>query len=1013
MQSLRFFFLIALLYCSSPAQAQPFKNTIPQLMLTQWTGDQGLISNNLTSSIQSQSGFIWITTYNGLMRFDGIKFDIYHKQITPSLPSDSFYRTYEDSTGVLWFASQSNGITRYYNNRFEHFLPNDSILPKSIRCLFLESNTVVWAGSSNRGLFRIENGQVSPVADSILKDISVLDILKDKQGTIWVATEGYGVISISKQGIKEFTTFEGLASNIVNTLALLPTGEIAAGTNNGLNFINHNTISVQEQLKGIRINKLEIDLDGTVWIGAETGLGRLSKDKNYFEFSDKNNYLPFSRINDLTVDDEGNLWISTGRNGLLRLRETPITPLTTAQGLSSDLSNCVIEGKNNDLYFGSDLGFLDHYVDGHVYPIPIKTQLNQESIRDIHLAENGDLWIATYKGVLHISDSHEKLYTENDGLPTTDVRRILADSRGNLWFATRSSGIVKFNEGKVTDVVDRAKGLSSNYILAVEEDAQQRIFLGTHSGGLNIIEPDGSIKIYHFSKQDDGMLIFNMHFDNNGETWMATNNGLFHFKDGQFTEIVIKQTAPGKTYFDCFRDGEGYLWLTSNNGLLRLHPEEISLFLRGSRTDVTPRIFNEEDGMLTRECSSASRALVGSNGLIYVPTISGVSIINTSQILDQQQTPSVIITGLQTDDQFFPLDAAIQLAPGNLRYTFVFTAPVFTSPTRVQFKYKLEGVDRFWVNAKTDRQVEYTNLPPGTYTFRVIAAIGDGPWSTQSSSATITIQPYFYQTVWFQTVIVGVIVLLLVVFYKWRVRFIVKRNEELIKVNTELDRFVYSASHDLRAPLTSILGLVTLARMDKETPTDSYLKRIEISIHKMDAFIRDIIDFSRNARVEITTEVIDFQKLIEDVVDNLKYLNEGNQIERTITVNGTEPFRTDRKRLAIILNNLISNAFKYYNPENEKPFIIIQVHHTKSHCSITIADNGIGIPAAHLGHIFKMFYRAHEESKGSGLGLYIVKETIDKLNGKIQVQSTVGKGTTFEIQLPNLKPGKSKKPARQ
>lgn len=1009
MQSLRLLFLIALFYGPALVKAQPFKNTIPQLMLTQWTGDQGLISNNLTSSIQTKSGFIWITTYNGLMRFDGLKFDVYHRQVTPSLESDSFYKAYEDSTGVLWFASQGNGITKYYNNHFEHYLPDNKMLPKSIRCLYLENQNTIWAGSSNRGLYKIQNGIVEAIADSVLKDISVLDVLKDKNGTVWVATEGYGIIKITPESVSEITTYEGLASNIVNKLSLLSTGEIAAGTNNGLNFIrgDKNVITTFSDLEGIRINTLETDHDGTLWIGAETGLGRISKDKNYYEFTDQTKHLPFSRINDLTIDKEGNLWISTGRNGLIRLRETPITPFTTAQGLSSDLSNCVALGKNNDLYFGSDLGYLDHYVNGKVSPVKIKSPLNQESIRDIFVDDSEELWLATYKGVLHITGQQERLYTEKDGLPSTDVRRVIQDSQGNLWFATRSSGIIKFTNGKVTQVLNLQNGLSSNYILAIEEDASQRIYLGTHSGGLNIIEPDGTINIHHFSEQDDGKLIFNIHFDNDGSAWLATNNGLYHFDNGNFKEIKIKQTTPGNTYFDCFHDKEGYLWLTSNNGLIRLNPEELSLFLKGTRDHVTPRVFNEEDGMLTRECSSASRSLVTEDGTIYVPTLQGISIIDTKRITDNQQIPSVIISGLETDSQFFSLDSAITLAPGNLRYTFVFTAPVFTSPSRVQFKYKLEGVDRFWVNSKTDRQIEYTNLPPGTYTFRVIAAIGDGPWSMQTSSAPITIQPYFYQTLWFQSAVVAFIIVLLVAFYKWRVRFIVKRNEELIKVNTELDRFVYSASHDLRAPLTSILGLVTLARMDKDTPTDSYLKRIEISIHKLDVFIRDIIDFSRNARVEIKTEVINFKKIIEEVIDNLKYLNEGNLIEPTITINGTEPFVTDPKRLSIILNNLISNAFKYFNPEESKPHIIIQVHHTKNYCTITIADNGIGIPSGHLEHIFKMFYRAHEESKGSGLGLYIVKETVEKLNGKIQVQSTVGKGTVFDIRLPNLKKTKT------
>lgn len=1002
MQSLRNFFLIALVILPVLVKAQPFKNSISQVMLTQWTGNEGLISNNLTSSIQTQSGFIWITTYNGIMRFDGVKYDVYNRQLSPSLKSDAFYKVYEDSKGTLWFASQGSGIVKYQNNIFEQFLEKNSILPKSIRCLYLENDETIWAGSFNRGLYKIQNGEVQSIADSVLKDITVLDIIKDTDGALWIATEGYGVIKLTSNSVREFTTFEGLQSNIVNTIIQLPTGEIAVGTNNGLNLITDDEVTSFNDLIDTRINSMLTDADGTLWIGAENGLGRLSKDKLHFEFSNVEQ-APFSRINDLTLDHEGSLWICTGRSGLMRLRDTPITPITTAQGLATNLSNCIAHGKHDELYFGSDLGHLDHYEDGKISSVPIKTPLNQESIRDIYVEDEKTIWLATYKGVIKIEDKKETLITDKNGLPSNDVRRIFRDSNGNLWLATRSSGAVKYSTELPIEILDRQNGLSSNYILAIEEDTHGRIYFGTHSGGLSILEKDGTLNTYHFPTTDDGFIIFNIHFDSSGNTWLATNNGLYLFKNKRLREINIHKNTHGNTYFDCFNDNQGNLWLTANTGVIRIASEEVTRCVKGLREYVTARTFNEEDGMLNKECTSAARVLTNHDGKIYIPTIHGISIIDPQQISDKDEIPKVLITELQTDNNRFALDSAVVLQPGNLRYTFLFTSPVFTSPSQVQFKYKLEGIDRFWVNATSNRRVEYTNLPPGTYTFRVIAAIGDGPWSTQTSSPTITIEPYFYQTLWFKAVFTVFILIILFGFYKWRVHFIVKRNAELVKVNKELDRFVYSASHDLRAPLTSILGLISLARLDKETPTDNYLKRIEVSIHKMDAFIRDIIDFSRNARVEIVPELIHFQKLIDDTIDNLKYLNEGNQIKPTITINGTEPFYTDPKRLAIILNNLISNSFKYYNPEEMKPYIIIQVHHSKTQCIITIRDNGIGIPEGHLNHIFKMFYRAHEESKGSGLGLYIVKETIDKLNGKMQVQSAVGKGTAFEIKLPNLK----------
>jgi signal transduction histidine kinase len=230
-----------------------------------------------------------------------------------------------------------------------------------------------------------------------------------------------------------------------------------------------------------------------------------------------------------------------------------------------------------------------------------------------------------------------------------------------------------------------------------------------------------------------------------------------------------------------------------------------------------------------------------------------------------------------------------------------------------------------------------------------------------------------------------------------------KRNVELRKVNGELDRFVYSASHDLRAPLASVLGLVNIARLEKGANFEGYLDKIESSVLKLDGFIRDIIDFSRNARVEIEAEAIDFKSLITEIFDNLKYLDEKDKIKRVVKVEGEGIFYSDKKRLAVVLNNLIANAIKYSNPHEENSFIEVYVKQNGKQVLLQVKDNGIGIGNEHITSIFKMFYRADSKSKGSGIGLYIVKETLDKIQGTISVQSEYGKGSMFTVRLKALK----------
>jgi signal transduction histidine kinase len=230
-----------------------------------------------------------------------------------------------------------------------------------------------------------------------------------------------------------------------------------------------------------------------------------------------------------------------------------------------------------------------------------------------------------------------------------------------------------------------------------------------------------------------------------------------------------------------------------------------------------------------------------------------------------------------------------------------------------------------------------------------------------------------------------------------------KQNEALKKVNSELDRFVYSASHDLRSPLASIMGLVNVARRDKSAEHVDYLGLIEKSVVKLGSFISDIIDFSRNARLDVIAETIEFETMLRDVFEDLRFVEQYEKIQRSILIRTTKGFRSDPKRVRIILSNLVGNAIKHhFPPQRNNPYVSIKVEDDKEGITVTVTDNGPGIEEQYLKDIFKMFFRATNRTPGSGLGLYIVEETVNKLQGKISVTSTWGEGTSFTVRLPNL-----------
>ncbi|NEU08969.1 PAS domain S-box protein [Flavihumibacter sp. R14] len=230
------------------------------------------------------------------------------------------------------------------------------------------------------------------------------------------------------------------------------------------------------------------------------------------------------------------------------------------------------------------------------------------------------------------------------------------------------------------------------------------------------------------------------------------------------------------------------------------------------------------------------------------------------------------------------------------------------------------------------------------------------------------------------------------------------QNEELVKINQELDSFVYSASHELRSPLTAIMGLITLSRAAKEkTDRDHYHNLMEKSVQNLDQVIKDIISYSKNARLEVVNELINLEELIKESISLFNYMEGGDQVIFNIDINETHPFYSDKNRISTLFNNIISNAIKYRNPEAEQSKVDIKINQRVNSVELSIADNGLGIPEEKLPDVFKMFVRLTSNMPGSGLGLFIVKEILNKLGGTVHLSSVPGKGTTFQISIPNGK----------
>ena len=977
---------------------------LKRLMATEWSvKSAGLVANNVTNVMQSHSGYIWLTTYNGIQKFDGYKTVTYDENRLPFLRSSGFRNIYHSPIDhTIYFSSQSSGLIKYKEDTgFEQVKAINGQIPSSIEDVIIDEKGDMWIGSVNEGLFTLSGDSIHKFAHPIIENSNVLALYEAKDGSICVGTEGNGLFFIKEQKVKaHFTLIDGLKSTIINVVSQMG-DTIIVGTQSGINYIINNKLSESEFMDGESVNTL-FHSANFLWAGSDNGLGRFDLNLNQSEFLSSSGFIDMTRINDIMVDSEGSYWLATGRNGLVQLKETGIINFNRFDGLENDNINIITPRKNKDGYFiGCDDGNIFTLSANKIKPFQIQNKIEPTGIRDVYEQANGTLWIASYKGLIRKKGDTEKLYGLKDGMPSLDLRRILEDQKGNIWVASRSGGLIKIQNEKVVKVLDKRNALNADFILSIEEDSIGQLYLGTHSGGVTIIKSKDQVKNIALTKNDQGIIVFNTHIVRPNVFWAITTAGIFYVNDENVEELNFSRNYSGLSLFDWLEDDEGDIWITSNRGVVYVTKEEIDEFLKNPDYKIKSRLITESDGLYDDECTGAVRSLKSEDGKLLIPTLGGVSIISPEKMHTNFSLPNVYVENLETQDSIYENQTNIKLNSKVNRFKFNYAALSFLAPDETRFKYKLEGFDSKFTEVSGIRSAEYTNLPPGEYTFMLFATNNHGVWTKEPAKFHFIVKPAFHETFLFYLLIAVVVFFMVFAVYKWRVSGIQKMNKELIKVNSELDGFVYSASHDLRSPLASLLGLINLSRKDSDNVLD-YLDKMEKSVKRLDDFIAEIIDFSSNERKEVVCDEVDFKSIINSVIDELSFLDSEDRVKKEVNIDQITTFKSDKRRIAVIFRNLISNALKYYDDSKAESFLKISVKSNLESARIIIEDNGIGISKEDQLEVFKMFYRATERSTGSGLGLYIVMETVEKLSGTLNMRSEKYQCTNFTIEIPFL-----------
>ena len=775
----RFFLLVllSLLPFSFFAESE-----LAQNVMTIWTDREGLPSDTILDVVQDSVGYIWLASYDGLVRFDGDKFSVMSES------SDGFdgksARVLElGEDGSLWIGTNTAGLYRYAKGAFTHYGKEQGLPDLSVRSLAIDSGGRVWVGTAN-GVSRLEGKSFVSVVPAGTPAFGIANFLIPlHDASVIAGTNLSGLWLISSQGLRPYLETQGMKEWSFSAGMLDRTGQLWLGTSTGQIFrVSQNLIRDRinlEQLSGSSINTFYTDNAGYMWIGTDRGI--VSRTGTDFEFFSEQQGLPSNVVSSLWRDREGNLWVGTERGGLVKFSAGKFVNTSREDGLISDAVNAVTEDRYRSVWVGTDEGI--SYFPSTADPWhtdPVRRSVVDETVnrlkgirvRQIRLEADGSLWFSTYSdyGLFVLkADGSWSSFTKDTGLPTNRVRFSYRSSRGDVWVGTTAGPVLysaqlsdEFDPGSPSSYVptgfSSGSGLPNLFILCTVEDSAGRIWLGTDGGGLSMYDGT-SFTTYTTADNLAGNVVFRVLSDDQGRLWICTSEGLSLYQNGVFYRVDSAVGLGGESVFEILQDSGGLLWIITGRKVTLASASELSAAVMKGYVLANIRSYDRLDG-LAGQLSANAWSCMNDLGIVHLPTLKGLSTYNPQSVMMNGVAPPVLVEKMLVDS--IPLDIGMSdltVSPDVRRITFYYTALSFVVPQRVRFQYKLEGYDKDWISAGVNREIGYTNLPPGKYRFRVKAENNDGVINETGASIEFRKVPFFYQTVFFYIGIALILVL--------------------------------------------------------------------------------------------------------------------------------------------------------------------------------------------------------------------------------------------------------------
>ena len=1030
-----------------------FSETPEQITFSYISINEGLSQSTVFSIDQDKRGNMWFATYDGVNKYDGYAFTVYqHNEDDPNSIANDISRIVKtDSQGRVWIGTR-DGLSRYdeekdifqnffYEKNGKHLQVNgiEEISPeqllistpeglimfdikeskfiddsfstamhKTIASTLYRQGDLIYIGTPTDGLYNYSITQKTfEKVIPILGTKQIQAILQQSPTRIWVATEGAGLFLINPK-TKEIKNYlhspsnpKSISSNYIRSLAMDSQNRLWIGTFNDLNIYHEGTDSFA----------------------------------SYSSNPVENGSLSQRSVRSIFMDSQGGMWLGTYFGGLnyyhpIRNRFKNIRNIPYKNSLSDNVVSCIVEDKDKNLWIGTNDGGLNLYnpITQRFTSYTLQEDENargigSNNIKAVYVDEKKSLvYIGTHAGglsILHRNGGQVESFNQrNSQLVNENVYAILPDGEGNLWLGTLSA-LVRFNpEKRSFTTIEKEKDgtpVVSKQITTLFRDSHKRLWIGGEEG-VSVFQQEGLDiqKASILPVSNVTKLFTNCIYEaSNGVIWVGTREGFYCFneKDKQIKRYNTTNGLPNNVVYGILEDSFGRLWLSTNRGISCFNPETEKF-----------RNFTESDGLQSNQFNTASYCRT-SVGQMYFGGINGITTFRPELLLDNPYTPPVVITKLQLfnkvvrpDDETGILTKnisetkSITLKSWQTAFSIEFVVSNYISGQHNTFAYKLEGYDKEWYYLTDSRTVSYSNLPQGTYQFLVKAANSDGKWNPIPTALEIIVLPIWYKTWWalliFFATFAGFITFVFRFFWmrkSMEAQLEIERRdkEHQEEINQMKMRFFINISHELRTPLTLILTpLQEIINKISDRWTRNQLEYIQRNANRLLHLVNQLMDYRRAELgvFELKAKKGNAHQLIQD--NFLFYDKLARHKKITYTLHSEledKEVLFDANYLELIVNNLLSNAFKYTESGQS---ITVTLKEENGWLLLQVSDTGIGIPINKQGKIFERFYQIESEHVGSGIGLSLVQRLIELHHGRIELDSEENKGSTFSVYLP-------------